>query len=365
MTAAVAKWVRCESCGVSLKDKNLDEHMQRVHSVKGQQRAKEPGRRVEVAERIWRRTVMIEQELEYGNPRRALRQAERAVRRFPRTPELLYLRGRAEYTLERYHRALATFRKVRKLDPGMRGLKTRIRECERALRVLRGDLGRRLIENLIEEARRAAEEGRRRVSTIIFEELVAEFPEDANLWAVYGESLGKMGDSLGARAALGRSLELDPSDHMAWGALGLVCFEDGDLAGARRCFQGALKAEPRYLQGWYNLAVVAQAEGNLEEAYRLARIAAELNDEYYMAHYLISVVARKLGREREADEALHRASRLNRRYTMRSLLLDLIPGLPFIPRSERSGMEAKEEARLPAEAQEILASVAKAVGRPA
>lgn len=124
-----------------------------------------------------------------------------------------------------------------------------------------------------------------------------ERAEQAREWARKGEEALAAGDPAGAREALRKAVDLDPSNGAAFAALGKACARLELFAEAGRAFDAALRLNPRDLETLLEASDLARDTGNLERALRLASDAVAVDD-----------------RSARACLALARAQRLSRAF---------------------------------------------------
>jgi len=82
----------------------------------------------------------------------------------------------------------------------------------------------------------------------------ARAPRDPHGWKEHGRHLFNADDLKGAKAALTRAAELDPSDHGIWLLLGYTALNGGDESLAREHFEHALSLSDNLFEAHLNLA---------------------------------------------------------------------------------------------------------------
>jgi tetratricopeptide (TPR) repeat protein len=145
-------------------------------------------------------------------------------------------------------------------------------------------------------------------------------PQDARGPYVLGVALFTLNQFREARAALERSLALQPfADTQHY--LGLIAYNEGDVAKAIEWFERALKSEPEHAEAHTSLGVAYARQKNLEAARAELERAIELDPKSLKAHHQLSLVYARLGDKRRSQLMLEAAEKL--RSEERRQLLDL------------------------------------------
>ncbi|MBN9117715.1 MAG: tetratricopeptide repeat protein [Planctomycetes bacterium] len=95
-----------------------------------------------------------------------------------------------------------------------------------------------------------------------YQAAVAARPRYAIAWNNLGDALLALGDHAGARDALERARELDPTLSQAHNNLGVVLEKLGDRDRALAAYRGAVKADPKYGAAYHNLALALKDAGD-------------------------------------------------------------------------------------------------------
>lgn len=114
----------------------------------------------------------------------------------------------------------------------------------------------------------------------LFEEAIADDPDDARAWLDLGLVYEEEGDWSAAEKAYRRSTEIDGRFAEAFNNLGVLLRERGDLPGAIAQLERAVLLDPRFGAARFNLALAYEDGGDPEAAEReyLGAIEALPND---------------------------------------------------------------------------------------
>ena len=110
---------------------------------------------------------------------------------------------------------------------------------------------------------------------------VRRFPSDADLWALYAESLEAAGRIPDALKSYGRALQLSPDWLAGHARRGSLLIEQGKLDEARGDVTLALEGDPGLAEAQFNRAILAEFDGNDVEAARAYRTAEGLDPTRY------------------------------------------------------------------------------------
>ena len=126
-----------------------------------------------------------------------------------------------------------------------------------------------LTEALIRRGAALSQAGEWAEAVRVLEGAVRQDPErHPGAWNDLGFARLQSGDAAGARAALERSVALDPRLGTARSNLGAALLATGDLEGARRQFEAALEVDPRDTAALGNLGLIAAQQGRTSDARR-------------------------------------------------------------------------------------------------
>ena len=93
----------------------------------------------------------------------------------------------------------------------------------------------------------SAEDGLRQAATV--------FPEDSDIWYLFGMYAERSGDSERAIASYDRAIQADPGDYRPFLNRGNVHFQEGDFQDAIRDYETAAQKAPKAAEAQYNLSV--------------------------------------------------------------------------------------------------------------
>jgi len=105
--------------------------------------------------------------------------------------------------------------------------------------------------------------GRMDEALAVFENMLADSPNDARAWSDVGWALYDLGRHDDAIRHLKRALEIDPERHEAWTCIGMI---QTDPAEAIRCFDKAIAIAPDHWGNWHLKSVALEELGRVEEA---------------------------------------------------------------------------------------------------
>jgi predicted O-linked N-acetylglucosamine transferase (SPINDLY family) len=176
------------------------------------------------------------------------------------------------------------------------------------------------------------------------DELIARYPQQAELWRLLGICALQQGDVNGAEDALGRAFDLapqsvevlcnlasartaagrfedaeralrraltiEPNHAAALNNLGTLLDGRGDYHGAADCFARAIAQRPDYARAWLNQAGALLTLRRLERAETSARRALQLAPTWADAHFLLGNILTEAGQLEKAESSFREAARL-------------------------------------------------------
>jgi len=114
-----------------------------------------------------------------------------------------------------------------------------------------------------------------------FEELLKQYPNDADLHLFLGMSLLRLRDPLAAVIEIKKAIGIDPAHVEARTLLGYVELEvRGDAAAALREYTKVVELKPDRAEAYSNLAVAQKRQGNLDDAIVSLNKALELKPDF-------------------------------------------------------------------------------------
>ncbi len=133
------------------------------------------------------------------------------------------------------------------------------------------------------------------------EQFQAIFPDDPALFYEAGEAHIGLRQFEPARAALQKSLDIDPANARTWKKLGELYFLQGDYEQAAGHIRKGIEISPQQRKSHFDLAVIDETRDHAAAAEANYRRELEINPKNFMASYNLAELLRKGGR---ADEAL-------------------------------------------------------------
>jgi len=107
-----------------------------------------------------------------------------------------------------------------------------------------------------------------------------EAPSDPVAWSALGQALFQQGKDNEAKAALTKSVDLDPDAAEPHNYLGALYVRANDLAGAEQEFRKALAVEPNVAEWQANLAGLLAGESKIPEARYLFELSIRLDPKF-------------------------------------------------------------------------------------
>jgi predicted O-linked N-acetylglucosamine transferase (SPINDLY family) len=143
----------------------------------------------------------------------------------------------------------------------------------------------------------------------IFQRLLSEEPQNADLWRRLGETCQAMEDGKGAVTAYREALRLEPH-AAACNNLGVVLMQQRQYAAAIECYCDALARRPDFAEAHNNLGIAQLDQGHHEEAVASFRRALRLKPEYAAAHNNLGMALAAQSQLAEAEVHYRTALRL-------------------------------------------------------
>ncbi len=145
----------------------------------------------------------------------------------------------------------------------------------------------------------------------IYRQVVAEEPENADIWCLLGVARRAMGDIEGAGHAYREALRLRPGFVEARINLGNVLVHQGKPAEAEVCYREVLRLRPNHAEAQNNLGAALRSQDRLAEAAVCYEQAIRLKPDYREAYENLGDVLGQLGRLDEAIAACRQALRVD------------------------------------------------------
>ena len=132
-----------------------------------------------------------------------------------------------------------------------------------------------------QEARKYLAEGKAAEAKATFEELLKQYPQDADLQLFLGISLLRLREPHAAEAAVKKALNIDPNHVEAWTLLGWIDSEiRGDFNAAIKEYSKVVELRPDLPEAYNNLGVAQKRKGDLAQAADSFGKALELKPDY-------------------------------------------------------------------------------------
>lgn len=194
---------------------------------------------------------------------------EELLQRTPGDDGVLYALATALYGLERYGEAAGLLGRMtgerRRRHARERGMALhragRVEEAAECFDEGRGDPG-----SALAKASMLAELGRLEESARLYDELIRERPDDAELLYRKGLVLQEAGDADGGIECYRGALRIDPRHAECMVNVGAGLFNRGDRRGAMRYFEAALDIDPSSGIGLLDMGIALCGEGRYAEA---------------------------------------------------------------------------------------------------
>jgi len=165
-----------------------------------------------------------------------------------------------------------------------------------------------------EQARKDLAQGKAAEAKAAFEELLRQYPNDADLHVFLGMSLLRLRDPQGAILSIKRAIAID-GDHVdARTLLGYVELEvRGDVAAATKEYRKVIELRPNSPEAHANLAVALKKQGDLDAAVASLNKALEIKPENVGALTTRGSIFAELGKWSEARRDFEQALKIDPR----------------------------------------------------
>ena len=123
-----------------------------------------------------------------------------------------------------------------------------------------------LVNSITSKAEQELAAGNAQNAANLYREALLTNPTDALLNYKLSVALDRAGDTAGERAALEKSVQIDPDMAIAQNQLGYLDSREGDPVAAEGHFRQAVRAAPTFTDAWINLAAALGMESKFTEA---------------------------------------------------------------------------------------------------
>jgi tetratricopeptide (TPR) repeat protein len=129
-----------------------------------------------------------------------------------------------------------------------------------------------------EQARKDLAQGKAEAAKTVFENLLKEYPKDADLHLFLGMAKLRLRDPQGAIVSARRAIDLDPRHVEARTFLGWIEMEvRGNADAAVKEYRSVIELRPELPEAYTNLAVAQKRQGRLQDAIASLNKALDLN----------------------------------------------------------------------------------------
>lgn len=163
------------------------------------------------------------------------------------------------------------------------------------------------VRQLLEAGRLAHHRGRFHEAEVIYRQILAADPQQADAWHLLGLIAQEAGQPAAAIEHIDRALALEPRSPQFWNGRGIACEAVGKRDQALECFGRAVALQPDYAEAHSNLGSTLNELGRSEEALEHFRQAARLRPELLTAQLNLGRALHRLRRLDEAAAAMHDA----------------------------------------------------------
>jgi tetratricopeptide (TPR) repeat protein len=239
--------------------------------------------------------VMRVQRKEFG---RAAEMFEDAASVDPEFPRLQYSLGVAHFNAQQYERAAAALTRAYAVDPANTGLKRMLALAHlnagaygEAAALLTGDARLEADPSLQYAYGMAlARSGRAAEAEAVFNRLLAQHGDRAELHVIIGQGYAQQGDFDAAIQSLERARKLNPDVADAGATLGMIYLKQGKLSEAANALRDELRGNPGNVSARHTLATVLDLDGHTADAVALLREVLAQNPDFGDARYLLGKI---------------------------------------------------------------------------
>jgi len=236
----------------------------------------------------------------------------------PEFPQVQYSLGVAHFTAQQHDKATGPLTRALEADPGNVAIRRMLglswfhaENYPKAAELLETDPARESDPSLqFAYALALVRSDRAGEAQPIFDRLLAQHADSAELQVVLGQAHAHQGDYPAAIESLRRALQLKPTVAEANTTLGIIYLKQGRLPEAREALRTELAAHPQDFRARQTLATVLDLEGNLDEALVVLRPLVRARPDFADGRYLFGKVLLAKGAAAEAVEELLAAVRL-------------------------------------------------------
>jgi predicted O-linked N-acetylglucosamine transferase (SPINDLY family) len=163
------------------------------------------------------------------------------------------------------------------------------------------------VQQLLELGRQAHQSGRFHEAEVMYRQILAADPQQADAWHLLGLIAQEAGQPAAALEHIDRALALQPRSAPYWNGRGIVCESIGKHDQAADCFARAVAFQPDYAEAHSNLGSALNELGRSDEALTHFRQAARLRPELLTAQLNLGRALHRLRRLDEAAVAIREA----------------------------------------------------------
>ena len=236
----------------------------------------------------------------------------------PDFPQVQYSLGVAYFNAQQYEKAAEPLTRALSADPGNASIRRMLglawfqsENYAKAAEVLATDTTRETDPSLqFAYATALVRTDRAQEAQEIFQRLLSQHGDSAELQVLLGQAHANEGDFPAAIESLRRALQLKPGVAEANTTLGIIYMKQGKLSDAREALRTELAARPNDVKARHTLAAVLDLEGDLDQALEMLRPLVREKRDFADGRYLLGKVLLAKGEAAEAVEELRAAVRL-------------------------------------------------------
>jgi len=150
-----------------------------------------------------------------------------------------------------------------------------------------------------------------RSDLVMWENVLAQRPDNSRAHASLGGALIDRGESEEAIAHYLVALEVNPRDPLAHSNLGLALYLKGEVEDAHRHYLLAVEIDPRFYRAHYGLGVLLASAGRTHEAIEHYEKAVQIRPGLAEGHNNLGSLLRKVGRDADAVASYRRALKVD------------------------------------------------------
>jgi tetratricopeptide (TPR) repeat protein len=140
----------------------------------------------------------------------------------------------------------------------------------------------------------------------VFQEAIANDPENDSAWYMLGNLWMDQGENNQAESAFRKSLGKNDSNAMAWSNLGTVLSRLHQDDEAEKAFRKAIHEDPSFPCTWHYLGDLLSGQSREVEAEQIYRRGLEVDEEHTITWYKLAMLFRRQKRHVDAEHAFRK-----------------------------------------------------------